>query len=187
MNYSSSTFVVPCTVRKHETGVALIISLVLLLVMTILGLAAVRSISSEERMVAKTYDRTVAFQAAESTLRGAETLIELSQAEPVAGSGCAYKTAGADQVMVCSPPNPTDKPRWLDTAFTSWTPAVVLGTGNFAITPDYFIEYLGNNFTCGFNPVTDPNNCKRYRITVRSKPGDGRAAVTLQSIYATSS
>jgi type IV pilus assembly protein PilX len=172
---------------RGQTGVALIISLVLLLVMTILGLAAVRGITSEERMVAQTYDRTVAFQAAESTLRAAETLVEAGQTEPAVGTGCAMAMAGSDTVMVCSPPDPTATPRWLDPAFASWTPAVAVGTGSFAITPDYFIEYLGKTFSCGFDPVSSANTCKRYRITVRSKPGNGRAAVTLQSIYATSS
>jgi type IV pilus assembly protein PilX len=182
-NYRPTQIAMP----KREAGVALIISLVLLLVMTILGLAAVRGISSEERMVAQTYDRTVAFQAAEATLRGAENLIELGQSEPAVGTGCALKAAGPDMVMVCSPPDPAATPRWLDSAFTSWTPAVATGTGSFVITPDYFIEYLGKTFSCGFDPVNDANTCKRYRITVRSKPGNGRAAVTLQSIYATSS
>jgi type IV pilus assembly protein PilX len=175
------------TPLPHERGVALIISLVLLLVMTILGLAGVRSISSQERMVAQTYDRSVAFQAAESTLRGAETLIELGQSEPVAGSGCALSAAGPDMVMVCGAPVATATPRWLDTTFTDWRPAIAVGTGSFAITPDYFIEYLGKNYPCGFDPVNSSPDCKRYRITVRAKPGGGRAAVTLQSIYATSS
>lgn len=171
---------------QGQRGVALIISLVLLLVMTILGLAGVRSISSEERMVAQTYDRNVAFQAAESTLRSAETLIELGQFEPVAGTGCVSNGTGAYMVTVCGAPVATATPRWLDSTFTSWTPAAAVGTGSFAITPDYFIEYLGNTYPCGFDPVNSPNDCKRYRITVRAKPGGGRAAVTLQSVYATS-
>lgn len=175
------------TACNRERGVALIISLVLLLVMTILGLAGVRSIGSQERMVAQTYDRTIAFQAAESALRGAEILIESVQSEPAAGTSCASSTVGVNTVMVCGAPVVTATPRWLDSSFNSWTPAVAVGTGTFAITPEYFIEYLGKTFACGFDPVNDPATCKRYRITVRSKPGNGRAAVTLQSIYATSS
>jgi Tfp pilus assembly protein PilX len=58
--------------QAKQGGVALIISLVLLLVMTIVGLSGIRIITSQERMVSYTLDRSVAFQAAEAALRGAE-------------------------------------------------------------------------------------------------------------------
>ena len=59
----------PC----QERGAALIVVLILLLVMTLLGLASLRGTLMEERMSANMYDRSIGFQAAEAALREAET------------------------------------------------------------------------------------------------------------------
>lgn len=172
--------------RQSNRGVVLVISLILLVVMTLFGLTAVKLVSSEERMVANTYDRTVAFQAAEAQLRLAEKQIEdVSQPSPAALVACALAGTPAT-LMTCGAPAPTATPRWLDPAFASWTAGTVVGSGSLAVTPDYFVEYLGNTFTCGFDAVSASKTCKRYRVTVRAAPGAGRAAVVLQSIYATS-
>lgn len=62
--------------RFHsQKGVALIVVLMLLLVMTLLGLASLRSTLLQERMSAALFDRSIAFQAAESALREAETFV----------------------------------------------------------------------------------------------------------------
>jgi type IV pilus assembly protein PilX len=173
--------------RQSQNGVALIIGMILLLVMTIIGLAGVRLANSEERMVAQTFDRTLAFQAAEAALREAEILIESAgRPTPAASTACTV-TGTVYTLMTCGSPVATATPRWLDPTFANWTAATAVGsTTTLAITPEYFVEYLGNTYPCGFDPTTSATNCKRYRVTVRAKPGGGRAFVTLQSIYATS-
>ena len=173
--------------KQSQSGVALIIGLILLLVMTILGLAGVRLANSEERMVAQTFDRTLSFQAAEAALREAEIQIEAAgQPTPAASTACTVTGTGAT-LMTCGAPVATATPRWLDPAFANWTAATaVSATTTITITPEYFVEYLGNTYPCSFDPTTGSTNCKRYRVTVRAKPGGGRAFVTLQSIYATS-
>ena len=50
--------------RKKQLGVALFISLVLLLVLTIIGVSAVQTTSLEERMARNTHDNVLAFQSA---------------------------------------------------------------------------------------------------------------------------
>jgi Tfp pilus assembly protein PilX len=96
--------------RRTERGVSLLIVLVLLLVMTLLGLAILRGTMMEERMTANMYERSLAFQSAESALRAGEAI---ASATPVApASGC--NAAG-----VCAPPNPTDADRWLN-SFLHW-------------------------------------------------------------------
>jgi type IV pilus assembly protein PilX len=172
--------------RQSNRGVVLVISLILLVVMTLFGLTAVKLVSSEERMVGNTFDRTLAFQAAEAQLRLAERQIEdVKQPSPAALVACALAGTPAT-LMTCGAPAATATPRWLDTSFASWTAGTAVGSGNLAITPDYFVEYLGNTYSCGFDPVASAKTCKRYRVTVRAAPGTGRAAVVLQSIYATS-
>jgi type IV pilus assembly protein PilX len=56
----------------------LLIALVLLIVMTLLGLASIRSTSMQERMGANMFDRNLAFQAVESALREAESTITVT-------------------------------------------------------------------------------------------------------------
>ena len=58
--------------RRRQSGVALIVVLILLMVMTLLGLASLRGTLMEERMSANLFDRSLAFQAAESALREAD-------------------------------------------------------------------------------------------------------------------
>ena len=60
-----------------QKGVALFISLVLLLVLTIIGVSAVQTTSLEVRMTRNEHDTLLAFQAAESALRDAEVQLEL--------------------------------------------------------------------------------------------------------------
>jgi type IV pilus assembly protein PilX len=166
-----------------QRGVALIISLILLVVMTLLGMAAIRSITSEERMATQTYDRSLAFQATESALKSAELLLEAlpTKPTPAVGAGCTL----ADNLMVCAPPATADTPRWKDDDFASWQNATTVGSDTLAITPQYFVEYLGDAFACQPGNASDPMNCKRYRVTARSPVVTGRASVVLQSVYAT--
>jgi len=78
-----------------QKGVALITTLFLLLLMIIIGMAGMRTTTLEEKMSANLRDKTIAFQAAESSLREAETIIEslvqLSQFND-AGTGGYYSS-----------------------------------------------------------------------------------------------
>lgn len=160
-----------------EKGVALVISLILLVIMTMLGLSAMRTVTLEEKMTGHTYDRSISFQATETALREAEALTGSTKPTPASGSGC---TAG-----VCGLAGATAKDRWEDTAFTGWANASPVTSGSITLTPQYIIEYLGNTFPCRPEDLTALADCKRYRITARSNAGDDRAVVMLQSTYAT--
>lgn len=58
--------------RAVERGAALVVSLVLLLVVTILGVTSMRTTTLQERMAGNTRDRHLAFQAGEAALRAGE-------------------------------------------------------------------------------------------------------------------
>lgn len=167
-------------VNRKQRGIALITSLILLVVMTLLGLAAIRSITQEERMAGHSYSRSLGFQASESALRTVEELVETNK--PVANASCSVITS----VMTCAPPAAADTPRWLDASFASWTDLSQVGSGTLAVTPQYFVEYLGGIFPCDPTDLINNQACKRYRITVRSSnSANGRTSVMLQSMYAT--
>jgi len=166
----------------RQQGVALIISLILLVITTLLGLAAIRGITQEERMAGQSYSRSLAFQVTESALRQAEILVEANKNDLMPTSGCSDSIG----VMMCSTPAATDDPRWMDDSFGDWTDLSAIGSGTLAITPQYFVEYLGDTFPC--DPLDNLNNqiCKRFRITARSADNGGSTtAVMLQSVYAT--
>lgn len=167
--------------HHRQRGVALIVALILLVVMTLLGLGAMRSVTLEEKMASNTFDRSLSFQAAEATLREAEALLEV--VPPASPPTPAAGTCNANGF--CGVPSVGAQPRWTDSSFAGWQNATTVTSGSISITPQYFIEYLGNTFPCSeVNPTTN-STCKRYRVTVRSNTGTDRAAVMLQTIYAT--
>ena len=88
---------------RRQQGASLVVVLILLLVMTLLGLAVLRSALLEERMTANLLDRSWSFQAAEAALRNGEALAATRPVVPAAGC------AGG----VCSTPVATDTFRLL--------------------------------------------------------------------------
>lgn len=174
--------------RGHQGGAALVVVLILLLVVTLLGLASLRGTLLEERMSANLYDRSLAFQAAESALREGELavtgLAPLKNYPTATGAACS---AGK-----CPTPVYTagSKPRWLDPAFAGWQNAAAVTAGSVTITPQYVIEYMGTApgwVGCDQVKPTDPKCLKpRFRITARTAPtgGSGLSQVILQSSFA---
>jgi type IV pilus assembly protein PilX len=163
--------------RGRQEGVALVIALIMLVIMTLVGLSAIKTVTLEERMTAQTYDRSMAFQAAESGLREAEDYVESNA--PLLPT----VTGGCNSNGVCDIPVSSDTERWADSSFAGWKDATVVASGNISLTPQFIIEYLGATFPCQPGTPTAGSSCKRYRITAKSNEGSDRASVTLQSIY----
>lgn len=169
--------------KQRQHGVALVVALVLLVLMTLVGLTAMRGVTLEERMTTNTYDRSLSFQAAEAALRQAEALVETNKPTPAALSACVNG--------ICGSPNPGATERWLDPNFAvppaagGWQSATAVTNGPISITPQYIVEYLGDTFPCQPGNPASTNDCKRYRITARSAPGGDRSVVMLQSVFAT--
>jgi type IV pilus assembly protein PilX len=188
---------------KQQRGVALVIVLVLLVIVTMLALTSMRGTGMQEHMSANLYDRSLVFQAAESAVREAESLLPPTSAAP-AFQTCGYwnptiptvktgstTTSCRDQCTngLCSAPHPNDKPRWEDDGFAGWRTATsALGT-LAGPAPQFIIEDMGmgeNWPKCSQVKDKIDTTClsPRWRITVRVV-GDavGRAAVVLQSSY----
>lgn len=167
---------------RRQRGAALVVVLVLLLTMTLLGLASLRGGLLEERMSANMYDRSLAFQAAESALREAEQRLLLP------GIGKDFPAAaGACANGLCATPVPAEgvRERAENPGFNGWVAATKVS--ELAGTPEYFIEAMGDAPGwpgCHLEMPVHPTCIRpRYRITARSS-NDGRAAVILQSNFA---
>ncbi len=72
------------TGRNTQQGSVLIVSLIFLVVLTLLGIASVRSTSIQERMAFNTREQNLAFQAAEAALRDGELwlLAQIGNSQP---------------------------------------------------------------------------------------------------------
>lgn len=159
---------------RAQRGISLVIVLILLLIMTLLGLAVLRSTLLEERMTANLTDRSFSFQAAEAALREAEVIASAAPAAPA--SGCV---AG-----LCATPVAGEVDRWRDDAFTGWRSAA--GGDARDTATSFFIEYMGEAPTwpgCDrMSPVPAQCLSPTYRITARSTEAN-RARVVLQTNY----
>lgn len=177
----------------RQAGVALVVALILLVVITLVGFAAVRGTLMQQRMSANLYDRQIAFQNAEAAMRAA-------QARIVANPGDIARNCQAGGV-VCQA-DPFNDPN-LD---TSKIITVGQGTGSGQFTassiasgqPQYVIENMGNwydpNTSTGYNQSANAHNygaqgvsttAVYYRVTARSgapATTGNRAVVTLQAM-----
>jgi type IV pilus assembly protein PilX len=161
---------------RSQAGVSLIVVLLLLLIMTLLGLAVLRSTLLEERMASNLVDRGRSFQAAEGAMREAEGRIKAATTIGVPNSGCVDG--------VCATPLATDTDRWLATSRSGWRTATL--TVDLTTAPQYIIEYMGDAPTwpaCDrISPIPALCLSPRYRITAVSE-GAGRSQVLLQTNY----
>lgn len=172
------------TSPQHARGATLVVVLVLLLLMTLLGLASLRGTVMEERMASNLLDRSLAFQTAESALREAEAVIN-GIPEPTG----VFPNVGCNPLGLCAIPVPTDPERWLDPNFTQWRSGTAVDSK--VDPPQYIIEHMGdgpNWWQCDGEKLDGDSyapGCMtpRYRITTRSAQ-DGRASVVLQTLYA---
>lgn len=159
--------------KSKQRGISLLTVLLLLLIMTLLGVASLRSVLMQERMASNMLDRSIAFQNAESALREAEALIPT---RPL-----------YDGTVPGLYPLPVNNvtPRWL-AAGTVWRNAADPG-GLSPGAPQFIIEAMASGpltRSCQ-KVVTNNPTClaERYRITARSQAND-RAQVVIQSIFA---
>ena len=186
-------------ISNHQRGAALLVALMFLIVLTLLGLAAMRGTTLEERMAGGSRDYNVALQAAEATLRDAETDLKGSgvtvgrsitvSSFPIALIGAATPY-GCNTAGLCIIDN--EFRQLYNSASVSWsgTSTTVYGayTGATAISgvsqpPRYVMEFMyftdgkykgGNNGT---------NDYYYVRITARAWGASAQTQVYLQEIF----
>lgn len=163
--------------RNRQTGISLLVVLVLLIMMSVLGIAVLRSAAMQERMGANMYDRSLALQAAERALVAGRTALGTA--------GAATMNPAAITTTTCA--NSGICPSFTTAANVTWQAGPTLGGagGVPTTTTQYWIEYLGENSaymeTGGVVPTSETASMgPMFRITARAQQA-GRASVTLQS------
>lgn len=168
---------------SYEKGIALIISMIILAVMTILVVNSVRNSTLGEKMSGGYMDRGHAQLAAEQALRQGEALLLANAA--VCVSGCQV-AAGAGAVT------PSTATRTLAQATadnSAWDAAhavtVTLQPGNTVLFRVQLLPSAGPDSVLPMPPgalVSPKDGCAPYSIVGRGVGLDARTAVVLQTI-----
>lgn len=185
---------------KPQRGATLIVSLLLLLIITIMGLATMRSSTMEERMARYSREQAVAFQAAEAALRDAE--IDLmspasARVTPIQGlSGfSADCNSGTPAIAGLCLPAAAGAPVWLakmavDGAWVNYgtfgrSPALAVVAGSAASVaqqPRYIVEGI-NTPIPGIDSIAVGKTKPRYRVTARGFGPRADVQVLLQATF----
>jgi type IV pilus assembly protein PilX len=184
--------------RRHNRGIALFISLVLLLMLTIVGVSAVQTTTLEVRMARNEHDSMLAFQAAESALRDGEaTLDNLVPVESFVSSGVAGLWTVADM----DEPQRWDLPGvWEDGSSRSVVAPTRVSAVSGQRQPRFMIEYLTTLSVAEAGEVDElvgeqlsggqlsgeqlvSEQLEVFRITARGEGATEQAVARLQSTY----
>lgn len=160
-----------------QQGIALVISLLLLLAITLVAVSSMQSSLLQERMSANLYDRQLSYQQVEAALLEAEVILNVN--DPVAlidGAGVYdLPVAGAED-------------RWNDSSLV-WLPATALNAES-TTSAVYLIEYMGDwpyppecADVASKDKISVGCLSPTFRITARTVSDNGRAAVMLQSLF----
>lgn len=192
---------------RRADGVALVVALVFLLMLTMLGVASLSGNTAQERMTYAFGNYTRAFQAADASVKQGEYWVSSQTAPPLGGEALAGTTA----TLLTAPDN--------SGTTTSATAASLLSSSwwssnglNFATNytqnggssssrsyagllrvnsassanapPQYTIEYMGPNSNVQ-SLVHTPTKWQvyYYRITGRSGGDTGATSATVQSVW----
>lgn len=179
------------TILPKQTGAALIISLIILLVMTIIGVTAIQTTSLEEKMAGNIYDRNKAFQSAEAVVRDAELfLATIVSTAGFNGTNGLYGIADTEPDYTLSATwDPATSPvesraYGTDTANTSHS--------GITTQPRYFVKLVTcTTGTVGSGPqnigsygsTNSSADTKMFRITTRGTGGSDKSVVMIRSYF----
>lgn len=169
--------------KMTQQGAALIVTALLMLVISLLALAALTRSNLDERMAFNHRDRQVALQAAEAALREGEKKIYvefnviLNESFFIGKDDC---TAGNYDGW-CYPKS--DSQGWAGLSWANGNPSNTVALTSTTMSgvsssPRYLIEYLGAD------PVGDLGLCTaKFRVTARAVGLNTSSIVTLQTLY----
>jgi type IV pilus assembly protein PilX len=179
----------------NQTGVALPTALILLILVTLVGLTAIRGTTMQQKMASNLYDRDIALQNAEAALKVA---IATYQANPAAANLIWHNCTTAGVTCLANPPFDTVPSANLHQVGTGTTTTTYTSSSMAVGQPQYVMENMGT-YAAGSGSGSQNTNAENegndqvqpaqpatyIRITARSADpaaADGRAVVTLQAL-----
>jgi len=172
-----------------QRGIALIVGLIILAVLSLIGIAAFSISTQEERMAGNSRDRMLAFEAAEAALRGCENFVKSN-----GGLGVFVAAPGTFPGMYQGPSSSTGLPItetapaqseawWHDNTKTLQVP---VPNSSAASAPSCVAEsialYPNAGYTRG-NPLNSANAANVAHITAHGYGKNSNTVVRLESYY----
>jgi type IV pilus assembly protein PilX len=147
-----------------QRGMALLVSLVFLLLLTLIGISSMQNATLQEKMAGSVGLRNQSFQSAEALLRVGESAVQLD----------SYSLAVCSGTSQCAPPAESSTVKAAGFNSTSGVTWIASGTGF------YGVQNIGTTLTA----VNVPSNTSAtlYRVTAVGITGNARSVV--ESIYA---
>ena len=192
--------------KVHQKGLALFMSLVILLVVTLLGVASVQTTMMEEQMSRNSRDANIAMLAAESAIEDGETYIETLGAAQAADDAAklaagetpvellAFIDVDAEANGLYFEASSTATPNWVDVVWSDPDGSYLSASTSIAgveTQPKYIIEYIKtvnvverdsiNVNNVGQSVVTGRSQI--FRVTAFGTGGSADARAMLQSTY----
>ena len=177
-----------CFARSRQQGAVLYIALILLLILTIIGVAAARLQTGEAVMARNDHNHQLAMQAAEAALRNAEinlidgtwTLPQFAQNTNglyvLADYAQLKGTSVADQINWNAPPPNTTMP-YTGPALSNAPPSPIVTQ---VIIEDLPPVARPGDPLC--TPSNQTNSCSVFRIIAHAVGADASASATLQTV-----
>lgn len=190
----------PLPFHRAQRGIALITSLLMLVILTLLALSMFRSLGLQEKIAGNTREKQRSMQAAQSALQYAEWWLNWFPNQPgnsinalTAGASTTCLAAGShynanlvSNMTVCTSPLPataTTSLPWSGVGVGDYTPpgmqqaaggGIVSATGDiyYSSLPSLYIQYLTTN-----------GNSRLFLITAVGYGGSTSGATVLQSTY----
>ncbi len=174
-----------CMTSLHcqQKGVVLIISLVILVIITIIGISSMQSTIVEEQMATNMNNKNIAFQAAESTLRYAEeiTIEGLLNTNNFNGSNGLYDQSNPEPNLFAT--------TWDDTNSLQYPYA----TDKVMTQPRYMIRLMDTIVGSDSNKMLNIRGYRRqnissanttvFRVTARGTGSTDQSQVIIRSYY----
>jgi len=164
----------------RQRGAALILSLLMLLILTLLAVSSMQGTIMQERMVSGAREGMMSLEVAESGLRDAEVALEnINLLSVFDGSGALYG-------MGDTTPN----------ALTyNWENGTGIANASAVdgVTPKYFIKHIGDAYKPekltdivveGYSHETGASDAQGFRIVAWSPGASGEARRVIESYYA---
>lgn len=191
------------SMHKYQSGAVLIIGLIMMLLLTIIGLASIRGSGLQEQMAGNTRDRNLAFQAAEAGLRIGEDLLDKTTIPNFSGGtigywpdlndSSSYSLLTAGSWPVISGTNRRLRPSlWIEDQWKTNSVQLPANTLNeLSEQPRYTIEQIvvaANAANQGSGADVESleklAETEYFRVSSRGLGGTVNAEVILQSTYA---
>ncbi len=162
--------------RSHQSGLALVSALLMLVIITLLGVSLFLGVTLQQKAAGNSLQKTRALEVAQSVVTAAEHWLDTENSKQVP-LNC---TSDVNIFRLCSvaPPNPADPNNWpagaTQVSFSKLVSVGATGVNNYAARPAVWITYLGR-------ATMGPGNL--YEIFAQAKGGNANTVAVIQAVY----